>query len=138
MIFPTIEDIYDINREWIMRYGGRYVEANNNLSNTSSLEYILDAIQYPIYGVDKYPSLIDKAAALAWWIIEGHIFIDGNKRTGMQAAIEFLEINGAITQFDTESIVTIAIEIASGIHSVEELSLKFSAFVDFPYSSNIN
>jgi len=119
-----------------MRYGGRYVEANNNLSNTSSLEYILEAIQYPIYGVDKYPSLIDKAAALAWWIIEGHIFIDGNKRTGMQAAIEFLEINGAITQFDTESIVTIAIEIASGIHSVEELSLIISAFVEFPYSSN--
>ena len=69
------------------------MEANSNFSKASSLEYILDAIQYPIYGVDKYPSLIEKAAALTWWIIEGHIFIDGNKRTGMQALIEFLEIN---------------------------------------------
>lgn len=109
------------------------MEANNNFSDTSSLEYVLDAIQYPVFGVDKYPSLIDKTAALAWWIIKGHIFNDGNKRTGMQAAIEFLEINGATTHFDSESIIAIAIEIASGNVSVEELSSKISSFVELPY-----
>jgi len=137
VIFPTMEDICEINREWIMRYGGRYVEADNNFSNTSSLEYILDTIQHPIFGIDKYPSLIDKAAALVWWIIEGHIFNDGNKRTGMQVAIEFLEINGATTHFDSESIVAIAIEIASGNISVEELSSKLSSFVEFPFGINV-
>lgn len=121
-----------------MRYGGRYVVADNNFGGTSSLQYILDTIQHPIYGVDKYPSLIDKAAALAWWIIEGHIFNDGNKRTGMQAAIELLEINGATTHFDSESIVAIAIETASGNISVEELSTKFSSFVELPFGNNIN
>lgn len=112
--------------------------ADNNFGGTSSLQYILDTIQHPIYGVDKYPSLIDKAAALAWWIIEGHIFNDGNKRTGMQAAIELLEINGATTHFDSESIVAIAIETASGNISVEELSTKFSSFVELPFGNNIN
>ena len=114
------------------------MEADNNFCNTSSLEYILDSIQNTIYGIDKYPSLIDKAAALAWWIIEGHIFNDGNKRTGMQAAIELLEINGATTHFDSESIVAIAIEIASGNISVEELSSKLSSFVELPFSTDIN
>ena len=136
MIFPTVEDICDINREWILKYGGRYVEANNNFSNASSLEYILNAIQYPIYGVERFPSLIEKAAALAWWIIEGHVFIDGNKRTGMQTAIEFLEINGANTKFDPESIVTIAIEIASGIKSVKDLSVKLLDYVELPNIGN--
>jgi death on curing protein len=134
VIFPTLEDICEINREWIIRYGGMYTSANNNLCNASSLEYILDVIQHPIYGVDKYPSLMDKAAALAWWIIEGHIFNDGNKRTGMQAAIELLENNGATTHFDSDSIVTIATEIANGKLNVEELSLKVSSFVEFPFS----
>ena len=87
---------------------------------------------------DKYPSLIDKAAALAWWIIKGHIFNDGNKRTGMQAAIELLEINEATAHFDSESIVEIAIEVASGNISVEELSSKISSFVELPFSTNIN
>ena len=133
-----MEDVFEINREWIMRYGGRYVEAENNCCNTSSLAYILDAIQQPIYGVDKYPSLIDKAAALAWWIIKGHVFNDGNKRTGMQAAIVLLEINGATTHFDSKSIVAIAIDIASGNISVEELSSRISSFVELPFSTNIN
>lgn len=138
MIFLTIEDICEINREWITRYGGRYVADNNNFLHKASLEYILNAIQYTVYGVDRYPSLIDKAAALAWWINKGHVFNDGNKRTGMQAAIELLEINGAITRFDSESIVKIALQIEGDKISVEELSLEFSYFVELPFSTNIN
>jgi death on curing protein len=128
--FPTLEDICEINREWIMVYGGRYVGETNNFCYKSSLEYILEAIQHPIYGIDKYPSLVAKASALAWWIIEGHIFNDGNKRTGMQAAIELLEMNGAKTHFDSESVVQIAVDIASGNISVDELSMKLSTYVE--------
>jgi death on curing protein len=138
VIFLSLEDICEINREWILRYGGRYVAENNNFCNASSLEYILDAIKYPIYGIDKYPSLIDKASALAWWIIEGHIFNDGNKRTGIQSMIEFLEINGALTHFDSESIVKIALEIANGKICVEELSSKIAEFVEIPFNINNN
>jgi death on curing protein len=132
VIFLTLEDVCKINREWILLYGGRYVAENNNFCNTSSLEYILDIIQHPIYGIDKYPSLIEKASALAWWIIEGHIFNDGNKRTGMQAAIELLEMNGFKTHFDADSVVEIAVQIASGKISVDELTIKFSKFVEMP------
>ena len=90
MIFLTLEDICEINLEWIVHYGGRYVAADRNLRNRAPLEYILAAIQYPVFGVQRFPRLIDKASALAWWIIEGHVFNDGNKRTGMQTAIELL------------------------------------------------
>lgn len=132
MIFISLDDICEINREWIRLYGGRYVAVDNNLCNRASLVYILEAIQHPIFGIDRFPSLIDKAAALAWWIIEGHIFNDGNKRTGMQAAIELLEINGATTHFDSDSIVEIAIEIASGKVSVQELVSIFTSYVEVP------
>jgi len=116
-----------------MRYGGRYVAENNNFCNTSSLQYILDAIENQVFGVDQYPTLIDKAAALAWWIIEGHIFNDGNKRTGMQAAIELLEMNGAITNFDSESIIKIALEVANGSVTAEELKCKIAPYVELPH-----
>jgi len=56
----------------------------------------------------------------------------------MQAAIELLEINGAITRFDSESIVKIALQIEGDKISVEELSLEFSYFVELPFSTNIN
>ena len=130
MIFLTLDDICDINREWIRDYGGRYVDVDNNLHNRASLEYILDAIQYPIFGVQRFPTLIDKASALAWWIIEGHIFNDGNKRTGMQAAIELLELNDVVTNFDIDSVITISLAVADSHISVQELTHLISIYVE--------
>jgi death-on-curing protein len=129
VIFITLDDICEINRIWLERYGGRYVAENRNFSNKASLEYILAAIQFPLFGVERFPTLIDKAAALAWWITEGHVFVDGNKRTGMQAAIALLEINGARTYFDMDFLIETSLAIATGQISVEELSNLFSSCV---------
>lgn len=122
MIFLTFDDICRINKEWIERYGGRYVAVDNNLRSRASLEYILGAIQYQIFGYDRFPTLVDKAAALAWWIIAGHMFWDGNKRTGMQSAIELLELNGVTTSFDVDSTIQIALAVANGNITLQELS----------------
>lgn len=133
MIFLTLEAICDINREWIQHYGGMYVEANSNLRDRPGLEYVLAAIQYPVFGVQRFPRLIDKAAALAWWVIEGHVFFDGNKRTGMQAARELLELNGVLTHFDTESVIDISVGVANGRIRVDELADLFLNFVERGY-----
>jgi len=132
VIFLTISDICEINREWIERYGGRYVALDNNLCNRSSLEYVLSAIQYPIFGIERYPSLVEKAAALAWWIIEGHVFNDGNKRTGMQAAIEFVEINDGVHLFTYEAIISIALGIATRDIGLGDLTALFVQSIWFP------
>lgn len=41
-----------------------------------------------------YESLEDLAAAYAVYIVQGHVFMDGNKRTGQAAMLTFLAING--------------------------------------------
>jgi death-on-curing protein len=45
-------------------------------------------------GEDLYPTLIEKAAALAFSLIMNHPFLDGNKRTGHAAMETFLVLNG--------------------------------------------
>ncbi len=45
-------------------------------------------------GVELYPSLEEKAAALMQSLILNHPFLDGNKRTGITAAALFLLRNG--------------------------------------------
>jgi death-on-curing protein len=40
------------------------------------------------------PSLAEMAAAYAAGIIQGHPFVDGNKRTGFATAAVFLQLNG--------------------------------------------
>ena len=119
MIYLTLDDICHINRGMIQAFGGTYIEANRNLHNVGSLYYILDAIQYSLMGIDLCPTLIDKAAALAWSIITRHIFYDGNKRTGMEAALELLEINGISTNFD-RTVPDISVAVALGSISFED------------------
>ena len=41
-------------------------------------------------GVDLYPSLAEKATALAYALVSNHPFVDGNKRIGHAALDAFL------------------------------------------------
>jgi len=45
-------------------------------------------------GEDLYPSLVDKAGALGFALVQGHAFVDGNKRVGHAAMAVFLVLNG--------------------------------------------
>jgi death-on-curing protein len=45
-------------------------------------------------GKDLYPSLAEKAAALAFSLVMNHPLFDGNKRTGYGAMLTFLSRNG--------------------------------------------
>lgn len=45
-------------------------------------------------GVELYSSLAEKAGALGFALIQGHPFIDGNKRIGHAAMEVFLVLNG--------------------------------------------
>ena len=45
-------------------------------------------------GTFLHPTLFDMAAAYAYHLSQNHPFVDGNKRTGLVAALVFLELNG--------------------------------------------
>ena len=45
-------------------------------------------------GSDLYPTLPEKAAALCLALVQGHPFVDGNKRVGHGAMETFLVLNG--------------------------------------------
>lgn len=104
MKFPTLEDIVELNRQ--------HLKATGYLKERGSLEWVLDAIQHPIFGVDRYPTLVEKAAKLAWTIIHGHVFWDGNKRTGMSVLYAFLRWNGYRLNTTSEETVEIALRVA--------------------------
>jgi death-on-curing protein len=85
-------------------------EEPNNLINEGSLKWALYVIQNPFfYGVNRYPTISHKAAILMWSIIDGHVFADGNKRTGIASTHVFLSRNNY--------------SILSDIHELKELAL---------------
>ena len=117
VVYPTVEQICDANRRILLQSGGRY---GDNLLNPGSLEYILGAITGPLFGTDRYPTLKEKAAALGFQINKRHIFIDGNKRTGIETSFRFLEANGIEIQGD-DTIVELSVAIAKGDAGLPDL-----------------
>jgi len=110
--FPDIKEIIHLNQLLIERYGGNF-NGLDNLLNRNSLEWVLDIIQHPLFVEDQYPTVIHKAAILAWIIIDGHVFYDGNKRTSMFAAIRFLQWNGYQLDVTPQEIIDISLQVAN-------------------------
>ena len=88
--FLIREQIDVIHRDQIEAWGG--------LHGVRSADALESAIAQPLnvyfYGNGD---LYEIAAAYAFHIAESQAYFDGNKRTGVQAAADFLEINGIDT-----------------------------------------
>lgn len=118
--YLTVEQICEANRRMIHTFGG-YFEGPDNLQNRGSLEYILVVVSSTIaFGENLYITPKEKAPAMAHHIISRHIFNDGNKRTGIHIAWEFLQANGVALNLDS-TIVELAESIANGTANYEHL-----------------
>ena len=47
-----------------------------------------------MFGVEQYPDLLDKAAALLHSLVNNHPMVDGNKRVAWVLTSTFLQLNG--------------------------------------------
>ena len=89
-VFLSPAQVEQIHRDQINEFGGIH-----GVRDAGALE---SAIAQPLnvyfYGGGD---LYEIAAAYAFHIAESQAYLDGNKRTGIQAALDFLEINGIAT-----------------------------------------
>jgi death on curing protein len=118
----SIQDIIEINRRMIVTFGGKWIGVDN-LVNPGSLEHVLEEIQGSVFEQEVYPGIVEKAAVLGWRIITGHIFNDGNKRTGLEACRLFLDLNGYTMIIDRDAL-EMALATAKG-------QVQFSEFVEW-------
>ena len=75
----------------------RLIEQSGGISgilDQNALESALAQPKMTFEGKELRPSLVEKAAALCYSIINNHPFLDGNKRVGHAAMEVFLVING--------------------------------------------
>jgi death on curing protein len=73
-------------------------------------------------GRELYPSVVRKAAALGFFLISNHPFVDGNKRVGHAALEVTLLLNGFDLEASVDEQEEIIMAVASGESSREEFS----------------
>ena len=81
------------------------------------------------FGVDAYPDIWTKAAALIHSIVNNHALVDGNKRLGWLATAVFLELNEAsVSAAGNDDVFELVIDIAAGDVAVDEISASLRRF----------
>jgi death-on-curing protein len=78
-----------IQAEQLARYGG-----SPGVRDRGLLESAVATPRASAGGEFAHPDLFAMAAAYAYHIAQNQPFVDGNKRTGLLAAIVFLDLNG--------------------------------------------
>ena len=118
--FITSFDILYINKCVIKDTGGLFI-GENNIRHGQNLELILEEIMFPIYQVDRFPTLFMKIACLIQRIICNHVFNDGNKRTALGCCIQMFFINGYSFTVDDE-VEKFLISISTDKLSIENIA----------------
>jgi death-on-curing protein len=88
-LFLSVEDVLALHDDQLRRFGG-----SAGVRDRGALE---SAVATPAATFDDqflHEDLFKMAAAYAFHIAENQPFVDGNKRTGLNAALVFLDANG--------------------------------------------
>jgi death-on-curing protein len=85
------------------------------------LDSALNAPFQTFDGEDVYKTVQAKAAKLAFFLINNHPFVDGNKRIGTLAMLVFLEINGIEVKCTDDELIELGLGLADGTVNNEDL-----------------
>jgi len=147
MEYLKFEDFVLINRLTVKQHGGNFTPPYN-LLKPESLKYVEEAVNAKVFGSEMYPRIYEKAGFYLFSVTNSHIFQDGNKRTGLEAALLFLRLNGYrlkdnLTQIKYNSrqipskgktnnqvLFNFVIETASGNLNLKECSHWFKANIE--------
>lgn len=104
-LFLTREQIERLHDQGLIKFGGSAGVGDEGLIQ-SALASAKNAL---FYGRGD---LFDIAAAYAFHLAEAQAFNDGNKRTGIGAALTFLDVNGMRTTLSDDELYNAMIDIA--------------------------
>ncbi len=107
--YLTLNEVLELYRHVMIQSGGAV-----GIQNVGALESALAQPRQTFGGAELYPDLIAKAAALGFAIIQGHPFVDGNKRVGHAAMETFLILNGYEIEADVNEQEQTILRVAAG------------------------
>ncbi|MCH5683179.1 type II toxin-antitoxin system death-on-curing family toxin [Niabella sp. W65] len=105
----SFDDILALHEMSIADYGG-----SKGLRDSGLLESAIARPFQTFGGEYLYASAVEKAAAIMESIIVNHPFVDGNKRTGMLAAVTLLLEYSININASEEALYNFVIDVSTG------------------------
>lgn len=108
-LFLTLEEALALHSDQIARYGGIH-----GVRDLGLLSSALAAPSSTFDGAFLHPTLIEMAAAYLFHLVKNHPFLDGNKRTGLAAALVFLELHELRVEAPDDELTDLVLGVAEG------------------------
>ena len=83
--------------------------------------------QMQVFGVDPYPDLFAKAAALLHSLVANRSYVDGNKRVGLIATMLFLALDGHPVNGSDDDLFDLTMDVAAGLDDVPKIAAQLRA-----------
>ncbi|KJU74823.1 type II toxin-antitoxin system death-on-curing family toxin [Pediococcus damnosus] len=97
MKYLSKSDLIEINKYAVQMTGG----TNFGVQSYEALDVIANQPGQIVFGHELYPTIWLKAAFILQKITKKHVFVDGNKRTALFAALRFLNDNNYVVKDDS-------------------------------------
>jgi death-on-curing protein len=107
--FLDVEDVLELHVLQLARYGGA-----EGIRDQGLLESAVAQPMATFGGELVHDDLFMMAAAYLFHIVQNHPFVDGNKRTGLLAALVFLDLNGISITYGSPSLYELTLGVAEG------------------------
>lgn len=124
MEYLTGPELIEINHQIIHRAG----EGSIGLQDPQGLDSVIESPKQAFFGREAYPTVWLKAAYYLQKITKKHIFVDGNKRTALEATKVFLMLNGINLHFKGIEAGQMVLDVTNSPDS-EEIMLKVAEYL---------
>lgn len=115
-VFLTVDEVLELHEYQISHFGG-----DPGILNPGLLESAVAQAAQQFDGRFLHPDMQAMAAAYLFHIVRNHPFADGNKRTGLHAAVTFLMMNGFETDIPVDDGEWLVTGVATGRVSKEQV-----------------
>lgn len=107
--FLDREDVLVLHDQQIQQYGGA-----EGVRHLDLLDSAVAQARATYGGEFLHANLFAMATAYLFHIIQNHAFVDGNKRTGLAAALVFLDLNGHPIEVPSLTLYELCEGVATG------------------------
>lgn len=114
--FLTVEHVVAMHDALLERFGG-LAGGGPRGESYEGVDAAVQAVKNSYYETAE-----ELAAAYAVYIVQGHVFLDGNKRTGAAAMLTFLEANGVSVKIPPEELAAMMIDLQKRCEVGEDTS----------------
>jgi len=122
-VFLSLEDVLEIHRDQLQRYGG--------MPGVRDVGLLQSAVCMPLAEFDGHflhKDIFEMAGAYLFHLAMNHPFVDGNKRVGVVSALVFLALNGFEVTVEDEHFEKVVLDMIAKKKTKEQVGRFFRRY----------